>query len=278
MPESNHPDNGTEGTDEDLVGAIYDALDNGRPTLALQLASRALGEGPDDDPVLHFLTGVAHLELDQPARALESLDRANQIDPDDPEFRCQRSLALFRLGDYETAAQEAERAMAIDPSSPDARYLLGLLDERNGRFEEADIRFGEATDRDPERFPLPMRTSSEEFSDRVRQAMDRLPETFRRHLDAVSVTVEEIPSQAILEDGSPHLDAEHLLGLFVGVPLGESAEGTHLPPRILIFKRNLERMATDLEELENEIAVTVYHELGHYLGLDEDDLERIDLA
>ena len=96
----------------------------------------------------------------------------------------------------------------------------------------------------------------------------------------VAVTVEELPSDEILLDESPPLDPDQLLGLFVGIPLSDAAAGGAgaLPPRILVFKRNLERLALDIDELEEEIAVTVYHELGHYLGLDEDDLARIDLA
>ena len=51
-----------------------------------------------------------------------------------------------------------------------------------------------------------------------------------------------------------------------------------LPPRILLFRRNLERFAAGEGDLREQIAITLYHELGHYLGMDEDDLERVDLA
>ena len=53
--------------------------------------------------------------------------------------------------------------------------------------------------------------------------------------------------------------------------------GGELPPQILLFKRNLERCFSDRQELEREIAVTLYHELGHYLGMREAELEAIDL-
>ena len=49
--------------------------------------------------------------------------------------------------------------------------------------------------------------------------------------------------------------------------------GGDLPPRIVLFKRNLERAAQDAEELREEIGVTVRHELAHYLGLDEEEIE-----
>jgi len=115
----------------------------------------------------------------------------------------------------------------------------------------------------------------------VARAIDRLPERFRRHLDQVAVTVEELPSDAVLQDDEPPLNPEDLIGLFVGPTLAELGSyglTAELPPRILLFKRNLERLALELDELAEEIAVTLYHELGHYLGLDEDELVQIDLG
>jgi predicted Zn-dependent protease with MMP-like domain len=105
--------------------------------------------------------------------------------------------------------------------------------------------------------------------------MDALPERFREHLDAVAVTVEELPSEEILRAEQPPLDPE-LLGLFVGTPRTEDSVfgAGDLPARILLFQRNLERYALDEDELLDEIAVTLRHELGHYLGLDEEEIEE----
>ena len=97
----------------------------------------------------------------------------------------------------------------------------------------------------------------------------------------MAVTVEDLPSDAILQEDDPPFDPADLLGLFVGVSRDRRSSlspGGELPPRILLFKKNLERMALEVDELVEEIAVTLYHELGHFLGLDEEDLERIDLA
>jgi predicted Zn-dependent protease with MMP-like domain len=72
-----------------------------------------------------------------------------------------------------------------------------------------------------------------------------------------------------------------LLGLFTGVPLdrqSQTSAGGELPPRIYLFKRNLERNVRGTAELAEQIRVTLYHELGHYLGLEEDDLEQAGFA
>ena len=71
------------------------------------------------------------------------------------------------------------------------------------------------------------------------------------------------------------LDPE-TLGLFEGVPLGEGSDA-ELPPRIFLFQRNLERYCTH-SELVVEIAVTLYHELGHLLGLDEEEVDALGLG
>jgi predicted Zn-dependent protease with MMP-like domain len=266
--------------DEDLVDAIYDALDRDRPDEALTLARRAAETVPEPDPVLVFLTGIALLELGRGGEAVDELSRAVELDPEDAEFRSRLALALFRSGRFTEASVEVEQALKTDPRLPDAHFVRALLAERRGRLAEADEGFLDASRLDPERFPAPTRIDRAEFEECVGRSMDRLPSRFRQYLGQVAVTVEELPADAILSEGEPPLDPDQLLGLFVGVPLADQAAGGPgaLPARILVFKRNLERLALDMDELEEEIAVTVYHELGHYLGLDEDELEGIDLA
>ena len=81
------------------------------------------------------------------------------------------------------------------------------------------------------------------------------------------------PSRAMVrEDG---LDPD-LLGLFVGPTLAEGGEGPDpLPPEILLFLDNLWDYAEgDVDVFREEVRVTYYHELGHYLGLEEGDLEE----
>ena len=83
--------------DDRLVEEIYDALDDGQPERALAAARIALHATPDD-PVLHFLAGVALGELDRPGEAIPEFGRAIDLDPDDPEFRSARAQALLAQG------------------------------------------------------------------------------------------------------------------------------------------------------------------------------------
>jgi predicted Zn-dependent protease with MMP-like domain len=261
-----------------LLESIYDALDRGVPEEALSRARGAMArEG--DDPVLRFLAGMALLELDRPEEAVGELGRAVGMDPDDAEFRAQHAFALFRSCRFAEALEEARRAVEADPRYPDAQHVLGLALERDGRFDEADAAWERAAAADPEAFPPPSRMSREAFEAEVAAASDLLPDDFRLHLGRVAVTVEPIPSLEVLTDADPPLDPE-LLGLFVGTALPErsfSAPGGDLPPRILLFQRNLERYAAGEETLRDEIRRTLYHELAHYLGFDEEQMEGMDL-
>ncbi len=263
-----------------ILEAIYDALDRGDAEAALEIVDHALEAQSEEDPVLLFLGGLALLELDRPGDAVEPLRRAVEMDPEDAEFRANLALALFRCCRFDDAALHASRALGSDAGSPDAHAIRALVVERQGRFEDADAHLAEAARLDPERFPRPVRMDRDAFEAEVVRAGELLPARFRELLAGAAVSVEDVPSEGILLEEAVPLDPE-LLGLFVGTPLTErSSFGPvgHLPPRILLFKRNLERNARDREDLRREIAITLYHELGHYLGLDEEDLDELDLA
>lgn len=106
----------------------------------------------------------------------------------------------------------------------------------------------------------------------VRRTIERLPAHLRRHAEHLPVTCEPRPNPAILEDG---FDPD-LLGLFVGKSFGEEESGTiDVPAQIILFVENLWDFAEGSEEVYlEEVRITYLHELGHYLGLDEIDLEE----
>lgn len=267
------------GEDDDrLVEDIYDALDEGMPERALAAARIALHSAPDD-PVLHFLAGVALRELDATDDAIQEFDRAIGADPDDPEFRAARAQALFASCRFDEAKADALHAIATDASQADALLVLGLVLEREGRFDEADGKFRACARLEPERFQAPVRLTRAAFDGVIARASGMLPEEFAGRLDEVPVVVYDLPSDTMLADEAPPLDPE-LLGLFVGTALTErsfAAAGVEDPPRIFLFQRNLERFARDEAELSREIARTLHHELAHYLGFAEEDMEDLDL-
>jgi predicted Zn-dependent protease with MMP-like domain len=121
-----------------------------------------------------------------------------------------------------------------------------------------------------------MKISRRSFDQIVQQAISRIPEEFRAHLDNMIITVQTRPSPVLLEEMGYDPD-EPLLGLYTGIPLTERSalEPPLYPDVIYLFQEPLQEMCTDPQELEREIEITVVHEVAHYLGIDEDRLTEL---
>ena len=105
------------------------------------------------------------------------------------------------------------------------------------------------------------------------RAYRQLPPPVRASLNNVDVAVEEWPAPEDMESAE---GAATLLGLYVGVPLPErQGEPPILPDRIVLFRQPILRSCATRTEVVREIRVTLWHEVGHYLGLDEADLHRL---
>ena len=103
-----------------------------------------------------------------------------------------------------------------------------------------------------------------------------IPEIFRAQLNNMTITVEDLPSQDLLLEMEMPPD-ETLFGVFTGVPLPERSvtEPPLYPDVIIIFQKPLMAACQSFGELEEEIAITVVHEVAHYLGLSEERLEEL---
>ena len=118
-----------------------------------------------------------------------------------------------------------------------------------------------------------MKLSNKEFDHIVKRAIARIPDEIRQHLDNILITVQQRPSPDMLAElGYP--PDEPLLGVYWGVPLNERsvAEPPLYPDTIYIFKESLEEMCAGRQELEEEIEITVVHEVAHFLGMSEERL------
>ncbi len=114
------------------------------------------------------------------------------------------------------------------------------------------------------------------FEKALAQAMDSLPAEFRAALKNVAVVVEEWPPDWLLDElGVPPDDI--LYGFYHGVPLPERSvsDPGSLPDKISIYRGPLEEDLPDPRDLRGEIRITLLHEIGHYFGMDEEDLRRL---
>ena len=104
----------------------------------------------------------------------------------------------------------------------------------------------------------------ERFERLVTKALAALPEEFRSRLENVAVLIEDEPPE----------DMPDTLGLYEGVPLTErSLDSITLPDQITLFKGPIERACRTEEEIEAEVCLTVLHEVGHFFGLEEAQME-----
>jgi predicted Zn-dependent protease with MMP-like domain len=106
--------------------------------------------------------------------------------------------------------------------------------------------------------------------------LKELPPEIREHLANVPIIVADLPAAADVAGG---LDPR-LLGMFHGAAHAETGSTGDLPAltEILLFRRNIERVAVDEDDARAEVQLTLLHETGHFFGLDEAALERLDLG
>ncbi len=238
----------------------------------IRLAARAGEDALATDLLL--VEARALSQLGRAGEALGSLDRAERYAPGDCEVLCEKGMALYELCRFEEARAALAAAEAADPEDPWTVHALGLLAERRGDVEEARRRFARARKLAPDEFPAPVTLSHASFEAAVEAALVELPESVRRYLANVAITVEDLPSEVDLLASDPPLSPS-ILGLFRGAPYGQKASmdpWSHFPSSIVLFQLNLERFARSRAELVQEIRVTLVHEVGHFLGLDEDEL------
>jgi predicted Zn-dependent protease with MMP-like domain len=111
-----------------------------------------------------------------------------------------------------------------------------------------------------------------DFERIVRRVIERLPEPFHHALENVAVVVEEEPDRSELDDHGIESDNE-LLGVYLGVPLTDRGAGyVGLPDRIVIYRGPILRMCESPEDVALEIRDTVIHELGHHMGLSDEEM------
>jgi predicted Zn-dependent protease with MMP-like domain len=123
------------------------------------------------------------------------------------------------------------------------------------------LRRGDAPHLTPPVSPL----SRHEFENLVAAALDEVPDMFREALDGVAVVVED-----------ENREDPDIYGLYHGVPLTDpEARHGHPPPRIAVYMKPLAADFPHETELIEEIRITVLHEVGHHMGLDEDRLDEL---
>lgn len=292
-----------------LLGA---ALADARGELDEALAQyREVAELRPDDAMPRIC--VARLELHHagdPDAALETVEAAFELideEADLVEAVVVRTEALLAIGDTENARSSlAELASSViddgelaldlgelalaaeDPGGAarwaeiaqhtpalraDALHLLGRIHEARDERTEMIAAWQQVRELDAAAPPGPVSISDDELERIALDTLAELPADVRARLENVPILIDGAPSQDQVADG---LDPR-LLGLFQGTPMPEGSSAVPSVTNIVLYRTNLERAASDLDQLAEEVRITVLHETAHYFGLDEDDLEKLGL-
>lgn len=263
---------------EELWEEIWSLLEDGQSEAAVKRALAALNsEG--ELPELRYLLGVALLDVAEIEAAITELEQAAKLAPEWPEARSALAWANFRLCRFAAATEHLVTTLELDPADADAHQLRGLLAERAGDDSLALVAFAEARRLAPDRFPEPYELDEDEFLEIAQAVVAEIEDPIKTVLQETAFFVQPFPAEELLTEADPPFDPQ-ILGLFVGQSLLEQsvADPARMPSTMYLFQHNVERVATSREELEREIRITVLHEIGHHLGLDEDDLEERGLA
>lgn len=222
---------------------------------------------------LQLVAGIAENDLGKNRAALGHLDRALSAFPDDPDVVYERGVALFELCRFDDARRAFQRALALSPDDPWILHQLGLLAERRGDARDADQLLARAQRLDPKTFAPDLAVDERAFRAEVEAAVSQLSAGDRKALEGVPIEIRDLPDTADLLAVDPPLSPA-ILGLFRGPPEAEACDpgdGPHCRS-IVFYRKNLIRFAHDRRELDDQVKITLLHELGHLHGEDDEEL------
>ncbi len=207
--------------------------------------------------------------------AREVLARAAELSgPDHPEVLFTEACIAWDEDGVDAAVPLLERVVRNDDTHADAHHALARAAEERGdhagaiehflRVHKLDAR----SDREA-RIGTPAEFDQIEAS--AREVLNALPSPFVERLAHVPVVLERRPTRALVEEGFD----PRSLGLFDGAIDGDRHSPT--PTRIVLYVNNLLAEFPEEPELGEQIEITLLHEIGHFFGLDEDDMERLGL-
>ena len=255
---------------QDTLAEAERLWDEARHHDALQCVDRAALVGESGRYHAALLRGDILLDLGDPVGALTSYESIAEPDTPDPRVDAARGIALFELARFPEADNALRSALRGDPELGEAHFTLGLLYELLGNGREVE-HFRLARHLDPERYAPAPQLGREEFERCIQDAVRELPAGVARALEGIGMVVQELPHPVDLRESSARI-SPRCLGLLVNTNASRSSPSStaeEVEPVVVLFKRNLERATTSRDHLVAEIKLTILHEIGHALGLDE---------
>ena len=216
-----------------------------------------------------------HLEAGDLEQVEELLREADAIDADDPDVRTLRAQLALDMDDLDEALEHALVALR-GADLADAHYVAARVYEARedaaarSRHDTEVLRLDAAEDL---RHGTIAREDIDAIEAMAEAVLASLPPSVAEAVGKVPIVLEARPHQGIVEDGFD----PRAVGLFEGdVAFGDAISDR--PVRIVVFYVNLMAMCRDDAELEEQLRITLLHEIGHALGLDEDEVDALGLG
>jgi len=259
---------------------------------ALGHAARALDLADDEGEYLSAMSLKAGLEaeLGRPEAAKRTLADLppGDVALGDPDAALEIADLHLALGDAALARARLETLTAAEPDWADAWHALGCAaaDLDDDEAMRAAWKKVWALDAAPAQGATATATATSGGAGRAlsdaqvagvaEAALEELPSRARELLRGVPIVIAELPAEADVDAG---LDPR-ALGLFSGTSYPDQSHLGGQPglTQIVLFRRNLERVGGDDDELREEVRVTMLHETGHFFGMDDDDLDGAGLG
>jgi predicted Zn-dependent protease with MMP-like domain len=261
---------------ESLLDRAEDALDKGNAEGAIELCGQVLEVIPDHAGA-NFVRGDALRVLGALEQAGDAYRAAALKRPDHAASWASLALTAFELLDFDESRRSVSRAVHEDARNPEAWWVRSLLQEWRGDLAGAQRSLAHAQWLDPTGFPMPPHLSDSEVERLVEQAILKLHPDLQELLSNVAVILDEVPSMEVLMHYDPPASPLELLGYFSGQSVMERSTDdpwSSFPATIVLFRRNLARISSDRDELVDQLRITIFHEIGHFLGLDELDVAK----
>jgi predicted Zn-dependent protease with MMP-like domain len=233
----------------------------------------------DDDIDMRWVAFTEALDIGDFDRASALVDElAKQLGDQHSKVLYERAIVAWEREGPESGIAALDQLLRLEPEHADAHYLRALACEEANDREGMIIHFLEVLrlDTRADKGPAGYRRRDLDFIETTaEQFLARIPEEFQEHLTEVPVVLEPRPHADLVREGFD----PRAVGLFEGLEQGRLAAGdlAQAPTRIVLFYANLLADSPDEEALLHEIEITLLHEIGHFFGLDEDDVERLGL-
>jgi len=181
----------------------------------------------------------------------------------------------FEALDWVDDRKAANRALRENLWCAEASFIRGALRERTGDYSGAHRDFLRVWRADPNSWPMPAHREDSEIENMIEAAVSELHPSIREYMASIAIILEDLPSNEVLWSYDPPASPTALLGYFSGYTMTEpSADSpwSTLPSAMVIYRRNIERMAADEDDIIEQLRITFLHEVGQALGMDAEHI------